>query len=91
MRVGPGAFTDSSAALPDTLAGVGILFIEVRISSLYQREPFWHTGYISDIAAAVICGCGTNGYTYALDHAIRAPEAILQELNRGLAGTAAEC
>lgn len=68
--INPGAFTHTSVALRDALAGVAIPFIEVHISNVYRRETFRHQSFFSDIAEGVICGLGTAGYRVAIDHAI---------------------
>lgn len=63
----PAAFTHTSVALRDALAGVAIPFIEVHLSNVHQRESFRHHSYFSDIAQGVICGLGAKGYELALD------------------------
>jgi len=65
--INPGAFTHTSIALRDALAGVGIPFIEVHISNVYQREAFRHHSFLSEIAQGVICGLGVDGYRLAID------------------------
>jgi 3-dehydroquinate dehydratase-2 len=62
----PGAFTHTSVAIRDALLGVSIPFIEVHISNTHAREDFRHHSYLSDIAAGVITGLGTEGYSLAL-------------------------
>jgi 3-dehydroquinate dehydratase-2 len=64
--VNPGAFTHTSVALRDALAGVAIAFVEVHISNIHKREPFRHHSYLSDIADGVIVGLGTQGYALAI-------------------------
>jgi len=64
--INPGAFTHTSIALRDALAGVAIPFIEVHISNVHRREPFRHHSYLSDIAEGVIVGLGVDGYRLAL-------------------------
>jgi len=72
--INPGAFTHTSVALRDALAGVAIPFIEVHISNVHRREPFRHHSYLSDIAEGVIVGLGTTGYRLALQAiALRQP------------------
>lgn len=68
--INPGAFTHTSVALRDALAGVAIPFIEVHLSNVHRREPFRHHSYFSDIAEGVIVGLGPHGYRHALRHAI---------------------
>ena len=64
--INPGAFTHTSVALRDALAGVAIPFIEVHISNVHKREPFRHHSYLSDLAEGTIVGLGTQGYALAL-------------------------
>lgn len=68
--INPGAFTHTSVAIRDAIAGSDIPFIEVHISNVHAREPFRHKSYFSDIAEAVICGCGNEGYDFALQRAL---------------------
>jgi 3-dehydroquinate dehydratase-2 len=69
--INAGAFTHSSVAIRDALAGVAIPFIEVHITNIYARESFRHHGYLSDKAVACIVGLGTYGYEAAMHFAIR--------------------
>lgn len=64
--INPGAFTHTSVAIRDALAGVAIPFIELHISNVHAREAFRKHSYLSDIAQGVICGLGTKGYELAL-------------------------
>jgi 3-dehydroquinate dehydratase-2 len=64
--INPAAFTHTSIALRDALAGVAIPFIEVHLSNIYQRESFRQHSYFSDLAEGVICGLGWQGYVFAL-------------------------
>lgn len=66
----PAAFTHTSVALRDALAGVAIPFIEVHLSNVHAREPFRHHSYFSDIARGVILGLGAMGYELALTAAL---------------------
>ena len=67
--INPAAFTHTSVAIRDALLSVAIPFIEVHLSNVHAREKFRHHSYLSDIATGVICGLGTNGYSYALSSA----------------------
>jgi 3-dehydroquinate dehydratase-2 len=72
--INPGAFTHTSVALRDALAGVAIPFVEVHLSNVHRREPFRHHSYFSDLAEGVIVGLGAQGYYLALRFALsRAP------------------
>ncbi len=63
--INPAAFTHTSVALRDALAGVAIPFIELHISNVHSREEFRHHSYLADIAQGVICGLGIKGYELA--------------------------
>lgn len=71
ILINPAAFTHTSVALRDALLAVSIPFIEIHLSNVHAREPFRHHSYLSDIAAGVICGLGADGYTYALQTAVK--------------------
>ena len=72
--INPGAFSHTSIALRDAITGVNLPCIEVHISNVYARETFRQKSYFSDIAVALISGCGADGYSYALTHAIKVLE-----------------
>ena len=68
--INPAAYTHTSVALRDALLAVGIPFVEVHLSNIHKREPFRHHSYFSDLAESVICGCGAQGYDFALQFAV---------------------
>jgi 3-dehydroquinate dehydratase-2 len=68
--INPGAFTHTSVAIRDALAGVAIPFVEVHITNIHQREEFRHFSYLSEIAKAVLCGFGVEGYQLAVGYAL---------------------
>ena len=68
--INPAAFTHTSVAIRDALAGVAIPFIEVHLSNVHARESFRHHSYLSDLAQGVICGLGAQGYSFALQAAM---------------------
>ncbi|MGA8851573.1 MAG: type II 3-dehydroquinate dehydratase [Aeromicrobium sp.] len=63
-----GAWTHTSVAVRDAASQLTEPLIEVHLSNVHAREPFRHTSYISDIAAAVVVGMGLDGYAAALRH-----------------------
>jgi len=68
ILINPGAYTHTSVAIRDALAGVAIPFVEVHISNVHKREPFRHHSYLSDLAEAVMAGFGVHGYGLALQY-----------------------
>ena len=64
--INAGAYTHTSVALRDALAGVAIPFVEVHLSNVFAREPFRHHSYFSDLAVGVVSGLGAMGYEAAL-------------------------
>jgi len=65
------AYTHTSVAIRDALAGVAIPFIEVHLSNLYKRELFRQHSYLSDLAVGLISGLGAQGYDAALRYAAK--------------------
>ena len=66
ILINAGAYTHTSVAIRDALAGVAIPFVEVHISNVHKREAFRHHSWLSDVAEAVMVGFGTQGYGLAL-------------------------
>lgn len=64
--INPAAYTHTSVALRDALAAVAVPFVEVHLSNVHGREAFRRRSYFSDLADAVISGCGGLGYSLAL-------------------------
>jgi 3-dehydroquinate dehydratase-2 len=74
--INAGAYTHTSVAIRDALAGVAIPFVEVHISNVYKREVFRHHSYLSDLALGVVAGLGPLGYEAAVRFAAQhAPPA----------------
>lgn len=67
--INAGAYTHTSVAIRDALAGVAVPFVEVHISNVYKREAFRHHSYLSDLAQGVVAGLGPLGYEAAVRYA----------------------
>lgn len=61
-----GAYTHTSVAIRDALAGISKPFVEVHVSNVYKREEFRHHSYLSDLAVGVVAGLGPSGYEAAV-------------------------
>lgn len=64
--INAGAYTHSSLALRDALAGVRVPFVEVHLSNIYAREPERRQSMLAPAAIGIIAGLGALGYELAL-------------------------
>lgn len=60
--VNAGAYTHTSIALRDALAGVARPYVEVHISNVFARERFRHRSYLAGNAVGVVSGFGLDSY-----------------------------
>jgi len=61
-----GAYTHTSIALADAVAGIKTPVIEVHISNIFAREDFRHLSYIGKYCKGSISGFGMKGYEMAV-------------------------
>ena len=66
ILINAGAYTHTSVAIRDALAGVAIPTVEVHLSNIYTREDFRHHSYIAPIAIGQISGFGADSYYLGL-------------------------
>lgn len=63
-----GAYTHTSVAIADAIAGINTPVIEVHISNVHAREEFRHTSLMAKNCKGVICGFGLKSYNLAIDY-----------------------
>ncbi len=64
--INPGAWTHTSLALADRLAGLKLAFAEVHLSNLAKREAFRQHSYSAPYAVGVCFGFGAASYICGL-------------------------
>jgi len=66
LVINPAGYGHTSIAILDALAVMEAPIIEVHISNIHARESFRRRTYVSQVARAVICGFGIDGYALAI-------------------------
>ena len=69
--INAGGYSHTSVALLDALTLTELPVVEVHITNIHAREEFRHISLLSRAAKAVICGCGIDGYGYAMQTAAK--------------------
>ena len=64
--INAGAYTHTSVALRDAIAGVNLPTVEVHLSNIYRREEFRHHSYIAPEEYGQISGFGAKSYLFGL-------------------------
>jgi 3-dehydroquinate dehydratase-2 len=65
-----GAYTHTSVAIADAIAGINTPVIEVHISNVYKREEFRHSSMLARNCKGVIAGFGMDSYRLAMENLI---------------------
>jgi 3-dehydroquinate dehydratase-2 len=65
-----GAYTHTSVAIADAIAGIRTPVIEVHISNVYKREEFRHHSMLAASCKGVIAGFGMDSYRLAIENLI---------------------
>ena len=67
-----GAYTHTSVAIHDAIAGIKTPVVEVHISNVYSRGEFRHKSLITSKCIGLITGFGLEGYAMALTYWLKA-------------------
>src|ERR1700709_2096191 len=65
-----GAYTHTSVAIADAIAGIKTPVIEVHISNVYKREEFRHKSLLAASCKGVITGFGLDSYRLGIENLI---------------------
>lgn len=65
-----GAYTHTSVAIHDAIAGITTPVIEVHISNVYNREEYRHKSLITSKCIGLLTGFGLEGYAMAVGYFI---------------------
>jgi 3-dehydroquinate dehydratase-2 len=63
--INAGAYTHTSLAIRDALAGIAVPFVEVHVTNVYARESERHHSMLAPAAVGVVVGLGVYGYELA--------------------------
>ena len=65
--INAGAYTHTSIAIADAIAGIKTPVIEVHISNVFAREDYRHISYLGKHCKGSISGFGLKGYEMAIE------------------------
>ena len=66
--INAGAYSHTSIAIRDAIAGINIPIVEVHISNIFKREEFRHHSFLTPVCAGSVVGFGYLSYILALEY-----------------------
>ena len=69
--INPAAYSHTSIAILDALKMFEGPVVEVHLSNIHKREAYRHHSFVSERADAVIAGCGSAGYQFAVEYIVK--------------------
>jgi 3-dehydroquinate dehydratase-2 len=61
-----GAYTHTSIAIADAIAGISVPVVEVHVSNIFAREDYRHVSYLGKHCKGSVSGFGLASYDLAL-------------------------
>lgn len=71
--INAGAYTHTSVAIRDAIAGINATVVEVHISNTLTREEFRHKSLIGPVCRGCIMGFGLQSYKLAVESFLKQP------------------
>lgn len=71
LIINPGAYTHTSIAVRDAIAGTGLTAVEVHLSNTAAREEFRRRSLIAPVCKGSIAGFGPLGYLLAVEALVK--------------------
>ncbi len=67
VALNAGAYTHTSIAIRDAIAGAKATVVEVHLSNVHAREDFRHRSYLAAVCRGVVAGFGALSYALAVE------------------------